>query len=328
MIISPQFFNIEKFIIEEFKNRGYEVIWYDERINNNKLFKIALRKNSKWIKPILDGYYKKIYNRIIEENIIELLIIKAESVPTWFLSKLKLNIEEIKILHYMYDPISNYQTILPKLEYFTECLTFDSRDSEIMNWIHRPLFFPPTINLKYNENGKHIYFMSFIGTLHSDRATIIHKILNEIGEEQQQNSFIYYYISLKTMFLYEKIFKKNFRMLQLKDINTTALSHEETLHIMNNSKIIIDIHHDSQSGLTNRTLEALALNKRIITTNPYIKKYDFYSENNVLVVNKDNVSIPKDWLDMSHEYIEYDISYFSIKSFVQEFIDLFNKEEY
>ncbi|MCV4677987.1 hypothetical protein OFC08_34485, partial [Escherichia coli] len=76
----------------------------------------------------------------------------------------------------------------------------------------------------------------------------------------------------------EIIFKlKN--LLSGKKINTDVefepLSQSEVVEMMKCSEIIIDIHHPRQRGLTMRTIECIGLNKKIITTNEDIKKYDF-----------------------------------------------------
>ena len=49
-----------------------------------------------------------------------------------------------------------------------------------------------------------------------------------------------------------------------------------------------------QTGLTLRALEALFFRKKIITDNQDIKKYDFYNENNIYVLENRENEITKD----------------------------------
>lgn len=67
------------------------------------------------------------------------------------------------------------------------------------------------------------------------------------------------------------------------------LSYFENLKMVANSRFVIDTHHDSMhSGLSFRTLEAIGYNKKLITTNPTIKNYDFYNKNNIFYINEHN----------------------------------------
>lgn len=60
------------------------------------------------------------------------------------------------------------------------------------------------------------------------------------------------------------------------------------------SKIILDIAHPHQKGLSFRPFEALGLNKKLITTNAEIMKYDFYDPRNVFVIKDINhIQIPQ-----------------------------------
>src|SRR5690606_39098696 len=60
-----------------------------------------------------------------------------------------------------------------------------------------------------------------------------------------------------------------------------------------NSKIVIDIAHANQKGLSMRPFEALGLKRKLITNNTDIKNYDFYNPNNIFIIeNFDNLDIP------------------------------------
>ena len=63
------------------------------------------------------------------------------------------------------------------------------------------------------------------------------------------------------------------------------------------SKVILDINHPYQRGLTLRTFEALGA-KKIITTNQEIKKFPFYNENNVFVIDRTNIRLNKSFLKL------------------------------
>ena len=45
-----------------------------------------------------------------------------------------------------------------------------------------------------------------------------------------------------------------------------------------------------QSGVTLRSIEAILFNKKLITTNKSIKKYDFYNPNQIFILENENYS--------------------------------------
>lgn len=55
------------------------------------------------------------------------------------------------------------------------------------------------------------------------------------------------------------------------------------VHIKN-SKALLDINQSNQSGVSQRPLEALLYNRKLITNNRFIKKMDFFNSNNIYVI--------------------------------------------
>ena len=62
---------------------------------------------------------------------------------------------------------------------------------------------------------------------------------------------------------------------------------------------------DAQKGLTLRPLEALFLRKKLLTNFSAIKNQDFYSPNNIFIMNEDDERCLKDFinapLSLEHE---------------------------
>jgi hypothetical protein len=71
------------------------------------------------------------------------------------------------------------------------------------------------------------------------------------------------------------------------------------------SKIILDIAHPHQKGLSFRPYEAIGLRKKLITTNKDIANYDFYNPNNICIIEDvNNISIPTDFFKTDYQEIE------------------------
>lgn len=127
------------------------------------------------------------------------------------------------------------------------------------------------------------------------------------------------FLQSKKIYFFRKIFDKRLKNAKLEDFHFKSLSHEEIADISKNSKAILDIQRDIQSGLTMRTIEiALGMRKKLITTNSDIMKYDFYNENNILIIDRKNPIIKKEFLE--NEYIALDekiYQKYSIKNWIK-----------
>lgn len=74
-----------------------------------------------------------------------------------------------------------------------------------------------------------------------------------------------------------------------------------------NTKVMLDLAHHHQSGLSFRPFEAMGLKKKLITTNANVKNYPFYHPDNIFVIedteniNLDPGFIAKDYTDIPEE---------------------------
>ena len=91
----------------------------------------------------------------------------------------------------------------------------------------------------------------------------------------------------------------------------------EYLPMIINTKILIEVVINNQTGLTLRALEALFYNKKLITTNEYIKKYNFYNSNNIFIWGVDsNLS---EWIKLPHMQVSDSIkNEYTFESFVKK----------
>ncbi len=86
-----------------------------------------------------------------------------------------------------------------------------------------------------------------------------------------------------------------------------------------NTKVILDLPHPLQNGLTMRTIEAIGANKKLITTNEDIKNYDFYDEDNICILDKENITIEKDFFEKPYKKISKDIkNKYSLDSWIED----------
>lgn len=77
---------------------------------------------------------------------------------------------------------------------------------------------------------------------------------------------------------------------------------------LENSKIFLDLIRKDHNGLSFRIFEALAMQRKIITTNQSISQYDFYNPNNILILNESaEIKIQSDFLNKPYEALPTEV---------------------
>jgi hypothetical protein len=130
------------------------------------------------------------------------------------------------------------------------------------------------------------YYLCFTGTLRSDRYAIAKDIKNWC-DRHQLKSFLYFFTQGHFFYHYNSIREKS-ATAPLQEVSFSKLSTGEVTNILASSKVVLDIQHPKQAGLTMRTLETIGAGKKLITTNHLIKEYDFYNSENICVVDRQN----------------------------------------
>lgn len=250
-----------------------------------RLYNFFLKKiNGKNLKNIYYG--KEIIYRLqqINEKQDIILTIKGDFIDTQYLSELKKY--TYKSIAFFNDNTTRCPKIIPAIRCFDKVFSFEKEDCEkyhlnfVSNWI-------------YLENKvqkiKNFKFEVFNISSKDSRLPIIRRIVKNLESNK---------INYKIMILDKKHTSTNKEI----EFFTDKISLEEVSNLINTSKTLLDINRKGQKGLTFRVFESLALEKKLITTNSDIKKYDFYNSNNILVIDENKPTIPVAFFDK--EYVE------------------------
>lgn len=178
------------------------------------------------------------------------------------------------------------------MKFFDKIYSFDKFDCEKYGTLKGHNFFYNSDNSKTPN-----YDIFFIGT-YDKRYDHLVTILNSI---EKQNLNVH-----STLFSYDKSISKKIKHKNISFIHK-IIPFNEAYIFNQNTKIILDIQHNSQVGLSFRPYEAMGLKKKLITTNEHIKEYDFYDSNNIFVWDKNTTEIPKSFLETPYKDIDEQI---------------------
>ena len=297
LFFAPAFFNYEKLIANKIKELGAEVDLYDERSINSAWERAVLKVIPFVFCKKTETYYKSIIKENIDKDYDYILIIKGEMVTKKIISTLREVFPNARMCLYLYDSVNNVPGIAKKFFLFDSISSFDLKDCEQYATLKfRPLFFADQFRTKVKTEKKFKYDISFIGTIHSDRYSIIKKV-DAFAKNSNLSTFWYLYLQSKFIFYFYKLTKKEFRNVQIDTFMFDKMSVDSISKIVDDTKVVLDVQHPKQTGLTMRTIEMIGMNKKIITTNDSIKRYDFYDPGNIAIISRKDVDIPEGFFE-------------------------------
>ncbi|MBR2040348.1 MAG: hypothetical protein IJ948_03085 [Clostridia bacterium] len=317
LIFCPAFFGYQNRIAQAFKDEGYSVDLYDERPNNGFVCKTLLRLNFKPYKSVVQKYIKKVIEQNRDKQYDYVLVVKSEAFGEKELELLRNAYTNAEFILYLWDSVVNVPDGEKKISLYDKVFTFDPNDAEKYNIP----FLPIPYGKEYSEvkqSGSYEYDVAFIGTAHSVRPRVI-KTIKKQCDEMGKKCFYYFYSPHILVYLLNKLINKDYKYISLKEVNFKGLTSKEVCEVYASSRCVLDIEHPKQKGTTTRPVEMLPMKKKIITTNTHVKDFDFYSENNFLIIDRDNPQINEEffespYIEASKEVVEK----YSPKTFVRK----------
>lgn len=169
-------------------------------------------------------------------------------------------------------------------QYEFEMYTFDESDALYYNIIFKGQYLPCIFKHGPSKPNGQAYFLG----LSKGRDHILNRLSIRLKEKGVASDITV-------------VKKYNFGIKFYKG----KVSYKNNIKKVIESSYIIDIVREGQTGLTLRALESVFYNRKLITNNQEIKKYDFYNERNILILN-DEMDIPDQFLTESYASVPID----------------------
>ena len=216
--------------------------------------------------------------------------------------KIRLNNSQAISILYLWDDIVRLPELHKNLELFDSIFSFDLSDCRKYGFKPLPLFYVNDFEIK--NNLEKIYDIEYLGVLHSSRYELLKKIdsfskLNHLNFDA--NIVCGYLAYMKKRF----ISKEDYRYSKYLRIKSLCIS--DCANLLKKSHSIIDMPLPTQNGLPMRCLESLPAQCKIITTNEYIKEYDFYCPENVMIIDRENPVFDVDFIRSPYKPIPKEI---------------------
>ncbi|RST27503.1 glycosyltransferase family protein [Chryseobacterium lacus] len=324
LFFSVQTFKLEQEVKHAMEKNGAEVWYYDERPSNNNFTKGIIRLKRKLYQKRIDEYYNRILDDIKGQSFDFLFVNRGEVITADFLIKFSKMYPECERIFFTWDSFTNHGHPTTILKYFHKRFTFELDDAIKYGIGFRPLFYLDSYKDLKIVSSSYQYDLLFLGTAHTDRYPVYKKVA-EWATQNKYSFFKYFYMHSRAVYLYQRFFDKSFKGFQYSLLSFKSLSTDEIMKLYKQSKVILDINHTGQKGLTMRTFEAIGAGKKLITTNSEIKKYPFWNPNNFYVIQRNYIDIDQSFFNTEYIPLADDLYYgCSIEGWLS---DIFLKNE-
>ncbi|MDY5063389.1 MAG: hypothetical protein SPE82_01560 [Succinivibrio sp.] len=287
LLIAPLFFDYYKEIIKEAELLDFQVDYICDAPSNSNISKAIGRINKNLLHISTKKYFNKVVLPKIDGKQYDYVLLVAGMTFAFNVDMVgiikKLN-PEARFVMYQWDSEENLPYSTEIQQYFDELYSFDLNDCQhSTKYEFLPLFYTRA----YEKIGKtqvasFTYDCSYVGTAHPQKYKDINEMANQL-KIVMPNQFIYHYMPSILKFAYHKMRATEFRYAKLNEFKTEKLNINQLMQIIKKSKCILDAPQSGQTGLTIRSIECLGAKRKLITSNPDIKKYDFYDPANILV---------------------------------------------
>ena len=266
----------------------------------NFIFKLFFKKNLKHI-----YYGEKIIELLKNQERQDLILtIKGDFIDNKSIIEFKNHAK--KSIAFFNDAISRYPNIKNVLTLFDEVYSFEKKDCEKYN-----LKFKTNFIYQQNKKNKEKYKYQLFNISSKDKRT---KIILKIASALQKIDIKYKIIIFDN--------KKKLSKSSGVKIIEKPIPLENVNQFIDESKALLDIHRVKQDGLSFRVFESLGREKKLISTNRDLKNYDFYNQENILIIEGENFEIPKYFFDSKYIPIpEMILNKYLIENWVETFLN-------
>ena len=317
LLIGQVFYDYHVRIMAELEKLGAEVVFYD-----NKLFPEdpILYRNStaSKLKRLLNPGYKRDYHaEIIKgtegQHFDVLFCIGGFAVSLELINTIKSRNPGIRSVIYFWDSFAVWPFAY-LVSAFDKAYSFERADCLHYNMEYLPLFFskeqiPALVPLA--RRALDLLYVGSVGPASHNRFGILAWFAKACADQKLNSKLLLLYSRpkhsavIKALNAIRRFFDKSYSGF-MKDLThyrenfdfviDKPLSTAELSSLFQTAKCVLDIQVPGQTGLTMRTIEALAQGCKLLTTNNAIMKEPFYDPEWVQVIDPRNMHVDRSFL--------------------------------
>jgi hypothetical protein len=287
LFIGPKFYGYHTSIIQSLESYGASVTFLPEMDYSVK-FRILSKLFPSKSLSLVATHQSKLVDRTKCVDFDMVFVIRGGFFSRCLVESLKSALPKSMFVLYQWDSLkqNDYSNLIGM---FDKVMTFDSLDAAKLNIPYEPLFYTSEYSNLLNERSEPPkYDLAFVGAYHSDRLEVVKKVAAFCDREGLAFRF---HLFIKRLPLMRMLLTGRLKVADLRYLSTKSLSLPEVLDIYRESRAVLDIELNIQSGLSIRTFEALGADLNLVTTNKHVMSEPFYDPKRILVIDRDKVDL-------------------------------------
>ena len=214
----------------------------------------------------------------------------AERVPHWIQKKAG---KDIKIIWWYWNKVTQVDHPERVLEQNCEKWSFDQEDCKKYGMHYNTQYYFKSFQLPDRKVINDIYFLGTDG----GRKEKIGSLYEQFQKMQLKTDMHIVTDSIDPADPYYALLQKD------------KVSYEENLERIAQSKAVLEVLREGQTGQTLRALECLFYRKKLITNDKRVEQYDYYNKDNIFIIGKDDFDtlpafLERPFLDIEEKTVE------------------------
>ncbi len=304
LLLAPAYMDIYKDVVEGLEQKGFSVTWVrDSQIPGNphiySIPRYRRQRLSKYNEQVKQLWINILNSEECKKQFDYFLAIDGLMADETLFQILNEKNPHIKKVLFVYDPIDGDYQIDYLFKYYDTVYSFDFGDCEKFKLNFLPIYWVPAESESLTK-----YDIFGLAALNYDKPQTIQffqevkNLAKRLGLSEYIQLFCGKQNKYKNLFwvVYNKIIGRKYysnKELAENDLFTTnTLTPDEFRKTIQQSKTILDVQAPNQDGLTARFMWALGLGKKIMTFNWNVKRYPFYSKEQILILDNNYEEIP------------------------------------
>lgn len=323
LFLSVRFFGYQFDIANAFDRLGAEVDYFDERPSNSVLVKTLIRVERNLLGRYLDRYHARIMDYTADRDYDYIFVLRCETMSAASLERLRRLHPRARLIAYHWDSMRNNKNASRTVGCFDDVYSFDHGDVEALPRVKfKALFFLEDYRQVASSTVERDIDLLFVGTAHSDRYRIIRRVA-ALFEGLGMRAYTYFFFPARLLYIRKKLLDRSFLHTRMSDFHYSPLGKSQVMELFCRSRVIIDLNHPRQTGLTMRCFEVMGAKRKLITTNPHIRDYDFYDPANIMVLDRKDPRLDEEFIRAPYREIPVEVyEKYSIKNWVRSFFDV------
>jgi hypothetical protein len=291
-IISYDYFGFDKHILTELQKRNLSATHIDMSKFHfsysckfqkfyNFFLKLFVKKNIKQIE-----LKKYIFKQLVPLGKLDvILVIRPDLINRATHLEIKKHTSEY--VCFLYDSCLRFDIKNLKKGIFERIYSYDLNDVEKFGFIHLTNYiYLQKVKIKKSFKNKVFLIMSV-----DDRLIVLNLIMKKLSTLG---------VVCKCIVVSPQRPQSIHPNIEYSKENKTQA---EVQDLMNESEIFLDLSRNNHNGLSFRVFEALAFQRKLITTNQSIKKYPFYNPDNILIIDEKQINFRPEFFNTPYTVI-------------------------